>query len=211
MIKKYKHISFDLDGTLVHTIPDYRHRIVSEVIATLGGRTAVKKDIDKFWFDADRDEVVKKKFGLEPDDFWLLFRQLDVPAHRSAQTFAYDEAEACFRKLKDCGKTISVITGAPENIARMEIAKLNGAPVDILLALAWSDFPSKPAPDGLRFVLNELKMDLADTVYIGNGKEDADFARNAGVDFIYLERQPHDLDFSGQVIKTIRSLEELII
>ena len=47
-------------------------------------------------------------------------------------------------------------------------------------------------------------------MYIGNSNEDAYFARNADVDFIYLERQQHEFDSKDWIIKTIHSLEELI-
>ena len=210
MLKKYKHISFDLDGTLVHTIPEYRYQIVPEVIRFLGGKMGSDRDIDKFWFEPDRDNIIKDKFGLDPDRFWQIFRRLDIPEERAKQTFAYGDAEACIRKIKGGGKKVSVITGAPENIARMEIAKLNGAPIDLFFATLFSHLPTKPAPDGLFFVLNKLGVNSADTVYIGNSNEDALFAKNAGVDFIYLERKQHEFDSMDWAIKTIHSLGELI-
>ena len=57
IISKYKHISFDLDGTLVHTIPEYRYRVVPETIKQAGGqRSQSRCAIDRFWFEAGRDE-----------------------------------------------------------------------------------------------------------------------------------------------------------
>lgn len=32
ILQEYKHISFDLDGTLVHTLAAYRHKIVPDVV-----------------------------------------------------------------------------------------------------------------------------------------------------------------------------------
>ena len=55
MLKKYKHIAFDLDGTLVHTVPEYRYKIVPEVVSQLGGTIDSVHSIDKFWFEGGRD------------------------------------------------------------------------------------------------------------------------------------------------------------
>ncbi len=116
MLEKYKHISFDLDGTLVHTMPEYRHKIVPEVVKELGGVIQNKFSIDKFWFESGRDEMeIQKKLTIQPNE----------------------------------------------------------------------------------------------TVYVGNSNEDAYFAKNAGVDFIYLERKEHQFDLRDYAIATIHSLSEL--
>lgn len=210
MLEKYKHISFDLDGTLVHTLPEYRYQIVPEVVEKLGGKIKSNRDIDRFWFEGAREIVIKDNFELDPDAFWYLFRQLDSAERRSAQTFAYEDSEAALRKLKETGKLISVITGAPENVAQMEIKKLNDAPIDFYFSIAFSEFQQKPAPESFFFVLNELGVLPVETVYVGNSSEDAHFAKNAGVDFIYLERKQHEFDSKDWMIKTIHSLTELI-
>lgn len=209
MLKKYKHISFDLDGTLVHTSPAYRYKIVPEVVSQLGGEIKNERDIDKFWFEGTRDRVIKDVFGLDPAKFWLLFRQKDSQEKRSEHTFAYDDAEPCLRRLKEAGKLISVITGAPEEIARMEIKKLNGAPMDFYLSIASSSFEEKPSSESFMFVLDKLSVKPEETIYIGNSNEDALFAQNTGADFIYLERKQHDFDFDDWMINKIYSLDEL--
>lgn len=209
MLKKYKHISFDLDGTLVHTVPEYRHKIVPEVVEKLGGTIKEKHSIDRFWFEGGRDLIIQNEFGLNPPDFWKLFREVDLPESRSAHTRAYDDSERNFRKLKAMNKTISIITGAPHFVAQLEIEKLNGAPYDFYLSIFDNKFKPKPDPGSLQYALKKLDMKPAETVYIGNSNEDAHFAKNAGVDFIYLERKEHQFDLKDYAIATIHSLDEL--
>ncbi len=209
MLSRYKHISFDLDGTLVHTVPEYRYEIVPMVVKELGGKIDDKHHIDKFWFESGRDEVIKNHFGLEPTTFWTLFRKTDSAEKRTSHTRAYDDSERTLRKLNEMGKIISIVTGAPHHIAHMEISKLNGAPYDFYLSITDSEFIEKPNPESLLFSIEKLQMELKETIYIGNSNEDAYFAKNARVDFIYLERKEHQFNLKDYAITTIHTLDEL--
>jgi phosphoglycolate phosphatase-like HAD superfamily hydrolase len=210
MLRKYKHISFDLDGTLVHTISDYRYWIVPFVVKKLGGAISSLSTVDEFWFEADRDETVSQKFKLNPKTFWQLFKQIDTPRRRSKFTFAYHDVEDCFWRLNKMGKLISVITGAPLWISKMEVRKLNNAPVDFYLTTnTHRRLKAKPHPSGMYYVLKRLGAATNETVYVGNSDEDAMFAQNSGVDFIYLERQEHKFNFQKTTIAIIETLNEL--
>lgn len=209
MLEKYTHISFDLDGTLVHTLPEYRQTIVRAVAAELGKNSLASEAIDRFWYEAGRDAIIQNELGLNPAAFWDLFHAKDTPEARSPHTRAYEDAEPCVRHLKEQGKIVSIITGAPSWIAEMEITKLNNAPLDMYFSIHAHDLPPKPDPRSFFLVLEKLRIPPAETLYIGNSNEDAYFAKNAGVDFIYLERRPHQFDLDNNAIATIHSLEEL--
>ena len=77
---------------------------------------------------------------------------------------------------------------------------------------AWlwgGGYKEKPDPKSFYFVLKKLAVDQEETLYIGNSNEDAYYAKNAGVDFIYLERKEHKFDLKDYAITTIHSLDEL--
>lgn len=209
MLSKYKHISFDLDGTLVHTVPEYRYKLVPQVINQLGGTVPDNHIVDRFWFEAGRDDLIKKEFRLNPEDFWKLFVASESLDERAAHTRVYDDVEQVLHKIKQLDKTISVITGAPHKIAELEVAKMNGAPCDFYMSIYNAGFDRKPDPASFHFVLEKLNFAPHETVYIGNSNEDAYFAKNAGVDFIYLERKEHDFDLEDYSVAIIHSLEEL--
>ncbi len=207
MISRYAHISFDLDGTLVHTRPEYRHEIVPLVLAELGGR-AEPEAIDAFWFETHRTQTIRDRFGVPPDVFWERFNTYDTAEARSGQTFAYADAIPTIRALKAMGKTVSVITGAPSWIADMEIAKLADADIDHLVAIWGSAFAQKPSPDSMHHVLRHLGHQPHETIYIGNGIEDALFAEAAGCGFIRIDRGEHVFHDEGGH-RLISSLDEL--
>lgn len=209
LLNKYKHISFDLDGTLVHTVRDYRHTVIPKVVSQLGGTVGNPTAVDKFWFEPGRDETIKAEFGIAPADFWPLFRRIDTPEARAANTRAYEDSETTLIKIKESGKLISIITGAPHWVAKMELEKLNGAPFDFFIPLADSRYAEKPHPESLHFVMAELKTSPSETVYIGNSNDDAIYAKKAGVDSIYLERKEHEFGLRDKAVGVIHSLHEL--
>ncbi len=65
----YRAVLFDLDGTLVHTAPEHRYKLVGQTLKKLGVNVP-SSSIDKFWFEGRRNTVIKEHFGLEPDLFW---------------------------------------------------------------------------------------------------------------------------------------------
>jgi len=213
IISKYKHISFDLDGTLVHTASEYRYRVVFKTLNDLGSGVKSKSLIDKFWFGANRDKTIKNEFGILPQKFWKEFRKIDIPEKRSEYTEAYNDVESTLKKIKRMNKLISIITGSLPGIAKMEIKKLNDAPYDYYLSIGEekdSGFLSKPSPGSFNYVMDKLKVMPKDTLYIGNNNEDELFAKNAGVDFIRLDRKEYESNFGNYSLATIHSLKELL-
>lgn len=208
-LRKYTHFSFDLDGTLVHTVPEYRYAVVPEAAKRAGGVAYDTKIIDKFWFESGRDRILAEEFGIDPETFWSHFRTIDTPEYRSEHTRAYEDSEPTLQLLQTLGKTISIITGAPERIATMEIKKLRNVKIDHFTSLAWSNFSHKPHPGGLTHTLTQVKKTPNETLYIGNSNEDAEFAKNAGVDFVYIERKEHSFSFGNSILGTIHSLSDL--
>jgi len=209
LVANYQHISFDLDGTLVHTLPEYRYRIVPQVVNQLGGSILEQRSIDKFWFETGRDNIIRQEFNLDPKLFWQLFREIDSIEDRSQHTHPYPDTFNILKRLKTLNKTVSIITGSPSWIAEMEINKLNDDSYDYYLSMGETQLSEKPDPQGFHIVLQKLNHQPHETLYIGNSNEDALFAKNCGADFIYLERNEYKFDQQDWVTQTIHSLEEL--
>ncbi len=210
MLDKYRHISFDLDGTLVHTVSEYRHGLVPKIVKRLGGRVRDPHDVNRFWFEGDRTTIIQQCFGLDPKIFWDAFHREDDPGVRANFTRAYDDVFETLTELKARGKVVSIITGSPDYVADVEIAKLGDVNIDLIHSTTSGVFPGKPDPAAMHFILRQLKLTPADTLYVGNSDEDVFFAKNAGVDFVHIDRGEHWFEWGNVAVRSIKRLTELL-
>lgn len=209
LVDKYKLIVFDLDGTLVHTTAEYRYYIVPKVLYELGIKKKIsQKIIDKFWFDGQRNITIEKYFSCNPLIFWKVFNKLDQAEERAKYTHVYDDVWEALKELKERGKLLAITTGAPKRLVQIELALLPKAMFEKITSITSTRYKEKPHPGSLLGILKFCKAKPIDSVYIGNSNEDAQYAKNAGIDFIYLERREHD--FSGKQIIAVQSFRELI-
>lgn len=203
----YKAVIFDLDGTLVHTTPEYRYKIVGQTLKDLGTKSS-DHYIDRFWFEARRDEIIKNHFKLEPELFWQTYRKYDTPELREQFTRLYDDIDF-IKELKRKGYKIGIVTGSPMPIAFLEIKMLGEENFDeIVITHSSSGIKHKPHPHGLLECLNKLGIKKEEAIYVGNADEDVITAKNAQVFDVLLKRGEHTfLEINPSL--TILSLYEL--
>lgn len=75
-----------------------------------------------------------------------------------------------------------------------------------IISIPSTRYKAEPEQQSLNGCLRVLKYKLSQAVCIGNSTEDAIYAKNAGVDFIYLEREEHEL--RSKKLKPIQSQNE---
>lgn len=208
MVEKYKLTVFDLDGTLVHTTAEYRYHVVPETLKKLAKPVPKQKDIDRFWFEGNRNDVIRQIFDCDKDIFWKVFHKLDKIEDRAKYTHAYDDVSDVLKSLKKRGKILAITTGAPKRIAEMEIDLIPKELFTKITSITSTRYKAKPHPESLLGTLKKLKIKNTEAVYIGNSTEDGEYALAAGVDFIFLERREHT--FASEKLTTIHSLLELL-
>lgn len=204
----YRAVLFDIDGTLVHTLPEYRYRTVGAALRQLQREFSLG-DIDRFWFEGDRNAVIRECFQLEPKEFWTVFRKIDLPEHRKEFTRLYEDVGAV-QELRTLGYQTGIVTGAPPDVANINLDKLGREQFDVIfIASSLNGKNNKPHPEGLLYCLDQLRLDLNEAVYVGNADEDVIMARNAGMLDIIIDR--HEMIFPAEIKPTIRinSLYEL--
>jgi HAD superfamily hydrolase (TIGR01549 family) len=208
-IDKYKLLVFDLDGTLVHTTAEYRYFIVLKVLKILGVKRKVSlRNIDKFWFDGNRTKTITEDFGCNKIEFWKVFRKEDKFEERAKYTHVYDDVWEVTEKLISYGKRLAITTGAPKPIAKIELSLLPQDRFEKVISITSTRYKAKPNPESLTGCLKFCQTKPEDAVYIGNSNEDGEYAKAAGMDFIYIERKEHS--FFGEYTAIIHSLQELI-
>lgn len=209
---KYKAVIFDLDGTLVSTAPEYRNTVVSDTLKHLN--TLIPKSfIDRFWFSNTRDALIKKDLDVEPDIFWKTFRKYDVVDLRKQHVRAYHDAIDFVNTLKAKGVKIGLVTGAPPNIAELEIEFIGKEKFDaIVIAHADRGITPKPHPHGIEECLKRLRIRREEAVFVGDSTEDIIAARNAGVFDVLIARGDHEKPDikSSMIVTTLYDLEPLL-
>ena len=209
----FKAIIFDLDGTLVYTSPEYRYRIVSKTLRDFGV-IASNKHIDGFWFEARRDEIIRKYFRLEPEVFWEKYRKYDTTELRKKFTRPYRDVEF-IRELKLNGYKIGIVTGAPNHIIDLEIRMIGKENFDAVVRAHISNgINPKPYPHGLERCLNLLKVPWSGAVYVGNSDEDVLAAKNAGVFDVLVDRKEYRFNLKNlrpsMVVDSLYDLEKIL-
>ena len=208
---KYEALICDLDGTLVRSLPEHRYNVVCAALKDLGV-IASKADIDMFWFETERDTIVIERFGVANEDFWPRYREHDKIDVRARFTKPYDDVEF-LKEVRKKGIKTGIVTGAPSHILELEVNMLGKENFDsIISAHRLNGIIPKPDPQGLMGCLNDLKVSQTKAIYLGNGDEDIQTARNAGVFDILIDRGEYKFPNTNpsMIIKSLYELKDFL-
>jgi len=199
-----KAIIFDLDGTLVYTTKECRLYLLRKTFQYFR-KDFSDEELDALWFGHGRSEKLEK-WGIDKHKFWDIFNNKKMVKYRLKNTSAFDDVD-CLKELKDKGIKLAIHTGAPPYTAQKEIALLPGVFDVVRIADPTSNTKSKPAPDGVYEILEELGLEKKDAIYVGNSDEDILTTKNAGIFSVLVDRKEHKHDLVPD--RTIESLHEL--
>ncbi len=204
-----KAIIFDLDGTLVHTVSEYRYAVVKKTLKELGVSSFSKKNTDKFWFGGNRNKTIREIFKVEPEVFWKVFHKHDTIEEREKHTKAYEDVDF-IKELKKEGYKTGIVTGSIESIALMEIKMVGKESFDAIIITQISNgVEPKPHPSGLERCINMLGVKKDEVIYVGNSDEDIIAAKNAGVLDVLIDRNEYEIDEKIKPTYKIKTLYEL--
>jgi len=210
MFMIFKAVIFDLDGTLICTAPDHRYKLVARILGDLG-TCASPISIDKFWFETDRSAIIKKDFGVEPAEFWKLFRIYDTVDLRKRFTRPYYDV-GVINDIRQKGIKTGIVTGAPLHIADFEIGMLGPDNYDsIIIAHTLNGYKPKPHPHGLEECITKLGVQRHEAIYVGNSDEDTLTAKNAQVLDVIVDRQEYECNIvPSRKINTLIELKPIL-
>lgn len=175
--KKYKHIVFDLDGTLI----DSEDLFVS----------SLKESLQHFGLPVD--DRVNKAFGLSGTDIGKL---LEIPANigkdfalywytLQCHSTEFKDTKRALSVLKEAGYTIGIVSSRDSILTRDTIKRESFEQFIDIVYESEKTGKYKPDPAPLLAYLEDNALQKSEMLYIGDLTTDKECAMSAGVDFAY--------------------------
>ncbi|HSV28796.1 MAG TPA: phosphoglycolate phosphatase [Candidatus Omnitrophota bacterium] len=190
MPPRFKAVVFDLDGTLIHSVPDLTVA-VNKLLAEEGRPALADADVGPMVGDGV-GMLVRRAFtaagGVPEGDLapYVARFVAHYEPHAADLTRPYPGVIATLRSLKAKGLKLAVCTnkvsGATRRIlAALEIERYFDAVV------GGDDTPvHKPDPTHVRITLDKLGVSDAETLYVGDSENDVKAAKGAGLPVVLV-------------------------
>ena len=168
--RKIRAVVFDLDGTLLNTLPD---------IGASANRALRRAGLPELPVENYRGLIghgIRALFRLAvpegtPDDVYekaLADYLADYPEHCTELTHAFSGIYEMLGRLKRAGYRLAVLSNKTERTTLRIIGKF------------FPETGFKPAPDAGEALCKELGLMPEEIIYVGDGDSDMEFASNVG-------------------------------
>lgn len=175
-----KAVFFDLDGTLLDTVPDIAFHL-NETCKKFGYPTLTEAQTRAFVGNGAR-KLVERAFpnGAPIEDCLQDFRSRYAQSE-NALTRPYEGALECLSELKARGYKIAVVTNKPQEATDRVLRQFFPADTFDFVGGDSGSFPCKPDPTLARYCALSLRVPVRECVFVGDGETDVLTARNAGM------------------------------
>lgn len=207
---------FDLDGTLVDSVPDLA-AAVNQMLWQLG-RSPVALSTVATWVGNGAEVLVRRALAgsieyAEVDESLVrdglpLFLQAYGQSH--SLTRLYPGVLVFLNALRERGVPMALITNKPEAFVAPLLGQVG---LDGFFSWIIGGGATKPKPDpaGLLYVLQMARVDAAQAVFIGDSRNDVLAAKAAGVPSIavsygYNHGQPIEQEAPDRVVANLADL-----
>jgi len=191
-LKEKKLLIFDLDGTLIDSVPDLA-TAVNEMLLSLKRPTFSEETI-RFWVGNGAQTLVKRALSgdtaidenLDADYFdeALTIFLRAYSKHLSQKTVTYPHVLETLEKLKDAGFEMTIVTNKPYDFVQPLLDGLDLAGYFTYYLGGDSLEVKKPDPLPLRHVCDRFGVSLDQSVMIGDSKNDILAANACNMDSI---------------------------
>lgn len=185
MMKKYKTILFDLDGTLLHTIPDLRTAL-NYAAKKMGLIDDYNDKEIKSYIGSGKKVLVSKatkKYNLKEEEiekFSDIYSNY-YSEHRYDLTKPFPYVKEVLIELKNRGYNIAVISNKP-HIDAVNCVKYYFGDIFDFVVGERHGIKVKPDPEIFYFMAEEFGIEKDKTLYVGDMIYDILFSKNVGMD-----------------------------
>ncbi len=177
----YRAYIFDLDGTLLNTLPDLV-RLTNMVLERHGWPQRTQDEILGFVGDGGRVLVRRAAPGdacdAEIEEAFAQWQEL-YPTYGHALTQPYQGVPEALEQLKARGAKLGVLSNKFDAAAQEVIANHFPGVFDVVRG-ECKEIPRKPDPRGLLHMIAQLGMEPRHVAYVGDSGTDIQVARESG-------------------------------
>ncbi len=182
-VEMIKAIVFDLDGTLLDTVPDIAAAL-NRALSACGLPTHAQKTVETFLGGGIRDAVMKatpEGTSQEMLERVLNLYRDDYVEHCTEKTTLYDGVREMVDEFVARGLTMAGLSNKTENTARKIVAHFfpNGEFRAVFGRVP--ERPLKPHPDAAKPILDVLRFAPEEIAYVGDSNTDILFAKAVGM------------------------------
>lgn len=178
---------FDLDGTLMDTIPAISH--FGNSALTKFGFPEIAPDRYKLLVGNGRDLLIHrmlKEFDADTDENYENVGKAYDTAYEADplyKTAPYDGVLDLLDNLKEKGMKLAVLSNKPDNVTQDVVRLFFGDRFDVI-AGQKKGVKVKPDPEGVFIILDELGVTADECFFIGDTYVDISTGKNAGIESI---------------------------
>lgn len=182
-----KLVMFDLDGTLINSAGGIANS-VNTLCRRLGIEEIPEKTIIEYTGDGAKKLLERSFAGRKlpcPIDEAVNMMVQIYAENPVVNTFLYPGVREGLQKLHDAGYLLAVVSNKPRAVSDKILAALD---IRHLFCenIGGGDFPLKPAPDALLFLMEKYQVSKENAWMAGDNHTDINAAANAGIKSIFL-------------------------
>lgn len=185
-----KNLIFDLDGTLLDTLPGITLAI-NKALSECGYSYSFTEEETKSLIGGGADRLVRKALKDKGNDevAFLALKKVYMPLYRQFQetnTGMFAGLETVLRAFHSEGKRLFVVSNKPDPLAHAAVAKYL-PPLFTGVTGQKEGFPPKPNPASTLSMMEKFGLKASESVYIGDSHFDVETAHNAHLRCILVE------------------------
>lgn len=181
----YKLVLFDLDGTILDTVPDIK--FVLNLTLKRFGLPEVDENEVKAFVGNGAYMLVKRASKNLPEEevkkVHMYYAQKFAECDNTRST-AFEGEDELLTKLKESGVKVGIITNKPQT-ATLNVYKRFFEKYSFFFVQGQSEgVPLKPDPTSVLRAIELSGVGKSDCLFVGDGETDVEVAKNAGIDCV---------------------------
>lgn len=176
---KLNHFCFDLDGTLVDS-----NKTIYKATAYALNKLDIVFNVDEKLFELKIGQHFNDIFGAfniivpDFDEFITIYKENYF--EQIKYSTLYDGVEETLSELKNYSTKVSLLTTKGQDQAERIIAHFKLSKYFDLVMGRRDGIAHKPSPEPLQLICKELKIDVKNTIMVGDTELDIQCGKNAG-------------------------------